>query len=65
MNKKQKLVVVLLIVAIALSVISIGIGVSFLGTPAEFNFISSSSKVPISNIGVTIENPDLESEDGS
>lgn len=56
MNKKQKVVVALLAVAILLSLFSIGLSMS-ISSPNEFKFISESVEPPISNVGVTIESP--------
>jgi flagellar basal body-associated protein FliL len=64
MDKKQKLIVALLVVAIVFSLVSIGISVS-VGSPIEFNFISRSSEAPATNIGITIESPVLEGDDGN
>jgi hypothetical protein len=64
MNKKQKLIVGILIIAIVFSLVSIGIGVAFGNLPIEFNFISK-TETPATNIGVTIESPIFEGDDGN
>ncbi len=56
MNKKQKVVVALLAIAILLSLFSIGLSMS-ISSPNEFKFISEGSDLPISNVGVTIDSP--------
>ena len=57
MNKKQKLVMALLMISIIFSLISIGFGMS-LSSSEDVKFIKNSPEVPVSNIGITIDSPE-------
>ena len=55
MDKRQKLVVALLIVAIVFSLVSIGISIS-VSSPVEFRLIREKED-PVANVGITINEP--------
>jgi flagellar basal body-associated protein FliL len=57
MDKKEKLLVALLIVAIVFSVVSLTFAFSMGFSPAKFHFVKEKGEAPVANVFIFIESP--------